>query len=120
MYASSKTSSRNISDDLGPVSRLEVLTGPTGRRRWPAHVKARLVAESFTTDLAISELARRNGVAPSQLFAWRRLAQDGKLVLPVDEDAIFTPLLVEDKPHPPSPRGTDDTITIDRDMPKSW
>ena len=83
MYASSKTSSINTNNDLEPLSRLEVLTGPTGRRRWPAHVKARLVAESFSTDLAISELARRNGVAPSQLFAWRRHAQDGKLVLPL-------------------------------------
>jgi transposase len=77
---------------------MEVITGPTGRRRWPDDVKSRIVAESISSDRPVSEVARRNGLVPSQLFAWRRQAQDGKLILPDDDAAAFAPLLVEADP----------------------
>lgn len=37
--------------DLPVVRRLEVVGGPTGRRRWRSDVKARIVAESFEDGL---------------------------------------------------------------------
>lgn len=98
MYRSSRSSSSNYSHELGAVTRMEVITGPTGRRRWPDDVKSRIVAESISSDRPVSEVARRNGLVPSQLFAWRRQAQDGKLILPVDDAAAFAPLLVEADP----------------------
>ena len=45
--------------------RLEVLTGPTGRRKWPDDVKARIVAESFQQGARVCDVARRNGVPHS-------------------------------------------------------
>lgn len=48
------------------------------RRRWSDEFKARAVARSFAPDTNISAVARDVGVAPSQLFDWRRKAlRDG-------------------------------------------
>jgi transposase len=48
----------------------------------------------------VKEVASRFGVQPNQLSAWRRLAEDGALVLPALEDdereAVFAPLVVRD------------------------
>lgn len=76
--------------------RLEVVRGPTGRRRWSAREKARIVCESFREDVSISAVARRNGVRPNLLFLWRRQAREGKLVLPgeVVDDLAFAPVVV--------------------------
>src|SRR5690625_1592946 len=80
----------------GFAGRLEVLEGPTGRRRWPDDVKARIVAESFQPDVLVSAVARRHGISPQQLTAWRRAARDGHLALPGDADSPgFVPLLVD-------------------------
>jgi transposase len=49
--------------------RIEVITG---RRRWTAQEKARIVAESFEEGANISEVARRNGVARGLLTVWRQ------------------------------------------------
>ncbi|MEQ9178584.1 MAG: transposase [Nitratireductor sp.] len=95
MEAAGRSSGISHSDDLGGVSRIDVLEGPSGRRRWPDAVKGRIVAESFASDDPVSTTARRHGLAPSQLFAWRRDAKAGKLVLPGDDVASFAPLLLE-------------------------
>ena len=85
------------------VERLEVLSGPTGRRAWPDEVKARIVLESFEPGARVVKVARRHGIAPQQLTAWRRLARQGKLALPVDEAAeqTFAALMIEDESEAP-------------------
>ncbi len=55
--------------------RLEVFTGAGHRRRWSAEGKAAVVAQSYAGLGTVSEVARRNGLASSQLFAWRRDAR---------------------------------------------
>ncbi len=58
----------------GVVRRLEVVD--TGRRRrWSAEAKARIVAESFLGEASVCAVARRHGIAPSHLFAWRKAAR---------------------------------------------
>jgi transposase len=82
----------------GRVERLDVLSGPTGRRSWPVDVKARIVAESFAPGVSVAAVARRHGLRPQHLSSWRSAARQGKLVLPLDEAADFAALLVgEDK-----------------------
>jgi transposase len=64
--------------------RLEVVSGSTGRRRWPDAVKARIVQERFAPGAWVSAVARRHGISPQQLTGWRRAARDG--ILPLDGD----------------------------------
>src|SRR6202158_21013 len=74
------------------ISRLEVIA--TGaRRRWTPEEKQRIVAESFGAARIVSATARRHGLSNSQLFTWRRLAREGKLVVEGDA-AAFVPAVV--------------------------
>jgi len=74
-----------LGEPLGNTSRLEVLEGPTGRRIWPNEVKGRIVAESFEPGARVADVARRHGMTAQHLSTWRRLAREGKIVVPVDE-----------------------------------
>lgn len=78
--------------------------GPTGRRLWPAEEKGRIVAETFVSGASTSAIARCYGVAPSQLFAWRRQARDGQRAIPADDDAAFAPMIVEEAASLPRTR----------------
>jgi hypothetical protein len=53
------------------VERFEVFTGAGRRREWPPRIKAAIVAESYAGLESVSAVARRHGLDPSQLFAWR-------------------------------------------------
>jgi transposase len=70
------------------VRRIELITGTGRRRRWSSDDKARIVEESLRPGANVSEIARRNGVSPQQLFAWRRAAhalfQEGAEARPAD------------------------------------
>jgi transposase len=57
------------------VRRIEVITGGGGRRRWTVDEKARIVAETLDPGAVVSVIARRHGLSPQQLFAWRREAR---------------------------------------------
>ena len=81
---------------------MEVMEGPTGRRRWPDDVKARIVAETFAPDVRVVDVARRHGLRPAHLSTWRKSARQGKIVLPADDGPVFAPLLLEDTAAAPS------------------
>jgi transposase-like protein len=55
------------------TDRVEIITSVQRRRRWTASEKVRIVEETFEL------VARRHGVAPNQLFTWRRLVVEGAL-----------------------------------------
>ena len=77
------------------VSRIEVLDGPTGRRRWPDDVKARIVAESLMPGARVCDVADKYGLIARHLSQWRGLARKGMLVLPVDDGPAFVTLMLE-------------------------
>jgi transposase len=83
------------------VERLEVVSGPTGRRSWPDEVKARIVAESFTPGARVVDVARQHGVTPQQVTTWRRLARRGRLALPAESPLDFAALVLDEPAAPP-------------------
>lgn len=72
------------------------MTGPTGRRRWPEHVKAAMVLETFRDGVSVADVARKHGVSAPQLHAWRRAAREGLLPMPEDEALGLVPIVVAD------------------------
>jgi transposase len=44
------------------------------RRNWSEGFKTELIAETLAPGANVSAIARREGIAPSQLFGWRRRA----------------------------------------------
>ncbi len=59
--------------------RAEVLGAIERRRRWHYGDKVRIVEESFAAGVTVTDVARRNGVAASLVFTWRRQAKLGQL-----------------------------------------
>jgi transposase len=51
---------------------VEVITSVERRRRWSRDEKLRIVAESSRRGRTASQVAREHGIAPGQLFIWRR------------------------------------------------
>jgi transposase len=63
-------------DPKAPAARrIEVITGAGVRRKWSDEEKARAIEESLAPDAVISQIARRHGATPQQLFTWRRIAR---------------------------------------------
>jgi transposase len=58
-----------------PLRRLEVITGTGRRRRFSDDYKTRIVEATLAPGAVVSEVARRHGLSPQQLFGWRRQAR---------------------------------------------
>ena len=83
------------------LQRVEVITGVGRRRRWIPEAKARIVQESRQRGAVVSEVARRHGLSPQQLFGWRREARgdladggDDACGLPRPTVTPFVPIVV--------------------------
>jgi transposase len=98
------------SDDIKEVSatacprRIEVITGDDRRRKWSAQEKVAIVAESLAEGAVVSEVARRHGLRPQQVFGWRARLRDAVKVVAPSSDATpaFVPAIVEDEPPSPA------------------
>ena len=62
-------------DVVTPVRRIELITGAGRRRQWSEDDRVRIIIESLRPGANVSEVARRNGLSPQQLFGWRRKAR---------------------------------------------
>ena len=71
----------------GKIDRVEVITSVQRRRRWSAEEKARIVQETYAPGMSVSLVARRHGIAPSQLYAEGGLSAvgAGEEVVPASE-----------------------------------
>ena len=95
----------------GFVGRCDVVEPRRGNRRWPDHVKARIVAESFQPGARVVDVARRHDLVPHQLSDWRRQAREGLLRLPAQilpeagrsdaPEPAFVPLSILPEPMDP-------------------
>ena len=79
------------------MTRVEVITSVERRRNWSREEKQRLVAESSRAGRTASQVARENGIAPGQLFTWRRqfLAEATGVAI---QDGGFVPVQVAGAP----------------------
>src|SRR5262249_11936118 len=95
------------SDNTKPVrlQRVEVITGVERRRNWPTSRKLEIVDESEAEGAVVSEVARRHGMHPQQLFGWRaKLRKTEKAASPITA-AVFTPVVVEQSSPAPNAAG---------------
>ena len=70
--------------------RVEVITGPERRRRWPRELKAQITAESFSPGASVSQIARLHGVGLGLLHYWRRCARNGASDSPIHFVPVVT------------------------------
>lgn len=75
----------------GFIGRCDVVEPRRGNRRWPDHVKAQIVAESYQPGVRVADVARRHGLIPHQVSDWRRHARQGLLPLPCDVQDVALP-----------------------------
>ena len=89
----------HIVETSRPRGRVEIRTGVDRRRVWSAEAKGRIVAASLMPGAVVSEVARRHEISPQHLFAWRREARRGRLVLPArDDEPLFVPVVTTAPP----------------------
>lgn len=73
--------------------RFEVINGAGGRRHWSVDDKARIIEETLEPNAIVSEVARRYGLRPQHVFAWRREARKQAASAKQDSPA-FVPAVV--------------------------
>jgi transposase len=93
------TELKHMSKEADGVRRVEVFTGAGRRRSWSAEEKASIVAESHAAGDTVCSVARRHGLTPQQLFAWRRQAR-APAASHTDAPPLFVPAVVEAEPPP--------------------
>ena len=67
-----------------------------GKRDWPPELKARIVAETLIEGATVNAVAKRYELIPSTVSDWRRMARQGKLVLPNLDGMDFVPVQMEE------------------------
>ncbi|WP_234702912.1 transposase [Thalassobacter stenotrophicus] len=63
-----------------------------GKRTWPPELKAQVVAETLIEGETVNAVAKRYELIPSTVSDWRRMARQGKLVLPNLDGMDFVPV----------------------------
>jgi transposase len=91
------------------MTTVEVITSVERRRRWSREEKLRIVAESVQPDQTASQVARAHGIAPGQLFTWRRQllaaaiedcnGESGFVPVRITTDHVAGPLPRSDEPR---------------------
>jgi len=87
-----------------------------GKRNWPTELKAQIVAETLIEGETVNAVAKRYELIPSTVSDWRRMARQGKLVLPNLAGMDFVPVEIE-APAPlaePLPAMSASTIDVIR------
>ena len=79
--------------------RVEVLSGPERRRKWPDERKIAIVAETLEPGIVVSDVARRHDLSPSQLFGWlKQFRNEAQALLDAKcppERPVFAPAVTQ-------------------------
>ena len=68
---------------------IEVITSIQTRRRYSPAEKTSIIQESSEPGQSVSGVARKYGIAPSLLFYWRRMMENGALTaVGANEDVV--------------------------------
>ncbi|MGE3897005.1 MAG: transposase [Variibacter sp.] len=83
-----------------------MITGTGRRRQFSEDFKAEIVGETLAPGTIVSEVARRHGLTPQQVFTWRRQARRTTVSTSGTEAPQFVPAVVEASlPARTAPRG---------------
>src|ERR1700722_8696272 len=83
----------------GFVGRLDVIPGPTGRRKRSEAEKRRIAAESLAPGAVVADVARKHDATRWQIYDWRRRFRSDRHAAPSDEITAapaFVPLTIDD------------------------
>ena len=83
------------------------------KRNWPSELKARIVAETLIEGETVKAVAKRYELIPSTVSDWRRLARQGKLVLPNLDGMDFVPVEIQAPAPEAQPLAATSSGTID-------
>ncbi|KAI3589234.1 Mobile element protein, partial [Cupriavidus sp. U2] len=72
------------------VESIEILTEPERRRRRSVQEKLAIVQETMEPGATVSAVARRHGLNPNQVFAWRKQYQEGSLAAVSAGEAVVS------------------------------
>lgn len=78
------------------MTNCKIITSVERKRRWSLEEKRQIVEETYISGFSVSQVARKYGMNPSQLFVWRRLMEKGALQsLESQDDLVPKSQLVE-------------------------
>src|SRR5687767_2053458 len=72
-------------------AKVELVTSIQRRRRWSAAEKMEILAEAEQPGMSMSYVARKHGIAASQIFKWKKLKESGAITA-VDSDGDVVPV----------------------------
>ena len=70
-------------------AKVEVVTTVQRRRRWSVAEKLEILAEAEQPGMSMSYVARKHGIAATQIFKWKKLKEAGALTAVGSEEEVL-------------------------------
>ena len=70
-------------------AKVEVVTTVQRRRRWSVAEKLEILAEAEQPGMSMSYVARKHGIAATQIFKWKKLKESGALTAVDSEEDVL-------------------------------
>ena len=70
-------------------AKVEIVTTVQRRRRWSVAEKLEILAEAEQPGMSMSYVARKHGIAATQIFKWKKLKEAGALTAVGSEEEVL-------------------------------